>query len=163
MGTRKLPQVPWCVGGRGELGRGGSVPSFLLPPLPQAQRQSLPPPPAVHSQHTTAPHTFHFLHHGLGIMGVEKQLRFRLDYCSLLDPAKQPPIPPHQTTPPSVLVLPLLRCGQLDVCLGPQVAQVTHRQPQCDAHLARHDDEAHIPAEHGDNEEERSAALCVVG
>jgi hypothetical protein len=50
-------------------------------------------------------------------------------------------------------MLPSLRGSQLDIGPRPEVAEIANREVDCDTHLARHDDEAHVPAERGDNEQ----------
>lgn len=62
--------------------------------------------------------------------------------------------------PNSILVLALLG-SQLDVRLGPEAAQVSNGQLQGNAHLGRHDDEAHVPAQQCHDEQKRAASLSA--
>ena len=51
-----------------------------------------------------------------------------------------------------ILVLAALCRRQFNIRLGPQVAQISDREVQRHAHLARHDDEAHVPSQRRDDE-----------
>ena len=56
-------------------------------------------------------------------------------------------------------MLSLFRGGQLDISLGPEMAQVADRKPQSNAHFSSHDDETHVPAERSYDEEQRAPSL----
>jgi hypothetical protein len=51
--------------------------------------------------------------------------------------------------------------GQLDVGPRPEVAQVAHGQVDRQPHLARHDDEHHIPPQRSYYEEDGAASLAI--
>ena len=57
----------------------------------------------------------------------------------------------------SVLLAP--RLLDLHISFGPEVTQIPDRQRDAQAHLCRHDDKGHVPAQQADDEQQRAAGL----
>ncbi len=53
----------------------------------------------------------------------------------------------------------VLARGQLHVGPRPEAAQVSYGQVERDAHLPGHDDEAHVPAQGGHDEQQSATSL----
>lgn len=48
---------------------------------------------------------------------------------------------------------------QIDVRIGPEPRKVAEREVEGDAHLARHDDDTHVPSQRRHDEQQSSASL----